>query len=342
MKITVYHGSSNKNLKFNPNKPLMYFTTKKEDARDWADRVILGGKKSNTGSYVYTVELSYNKLYEEGDDFNPEYAEYENSEEKDQIWSEIFFEDIHERREELVKAGFDCFHIELGDDIEYYIIPYECRKNIKWINKETISESIDTLEKPETILNSNFKKWFKNSKIVDEHGNPLVCYHGTPNAGFEEFKPMSHFTKNKDYADHYQSKSASSIVVKQTADNPQTYAVYLSIQNPFDTRDSKAKNIFLNEYRAYYSPELTSKGMIDWMEAEDLIEWLQENHPEYDGLLVDEGGEGGYGTTIKDRGISIIPFNPNQIKSVHNKGSWSSSKNIYEQLNEILQKYLKD
>ena len=79
--MIVYHGSSNKNLRFNPKKPLLFFTTNKEDAKDWADRVILGGKR-NKGSYVYSAELNFKHLYEEGDDFNPEYAEYENSEEK--------------------------------------------------------------------------------------------------------------------------------------------------------------------------------------------------------------------------------------------------------------------
>ena len=110
-------------------------------------------------------------------------------------------------------------------------------------------------------MNDAFWKWFKGSKIVDKDGNPLVCYHGTPNAGFEEFKPMSHFTKNKDYADVYQGRSASSIQYKPTADNPQTYEVYLSIKNPFDTRDRKAREIYLTEYEAYYSPDLTDKGM---------------------------------------------------------------------------------
>jgi hypothetical protein len=28
--------------------------------------------------------------------------------------------------------------------------------------------------------------------------------------------------------------------------------------------------------------------MVDWMEARDLADRLKENHPEYDGLIVDE------------------------------------------------------
>jgi len=33
----------------------------------------------------------------------------------------------------------------------------------------------------------NFKKWFKDSKVVDEEGNPLVVYHGTQSGGFSQF-----------------------------------------------------------------------------------------------------------------------------------------------------------
>lgn len=32
-----------------------------------------------------------------------------------------------------------------------------------------------------------FKRWFKDSKVVDEQGNPLVVYHGTKNGGFASF-----------------------------------------------------------------------------------------------------------------------------------------------------------
>ena len=31
----------------------------------------------------------------------------------------------------------------------------------------------------EPILNDNFYKWFNGSKVVDDNGKPLVCYHGT-------------------------------------------------------------------------------------------------------------------------------------------------------------------
>ena len=150
--------------------------------------------------------------------------------------------------------------------------------------------------------------------IADDNNNPISFYHGTPNGGFEEFNPLSHFTKNKEYAAIYKNPSASSIQVKQTANNPAIYEVNLDINKMFDTRNPLEKNIFNNEYQAYYSPNLTERGLPDWMEAEDLAEWLQSKYPEYDALVVDEGATGGYGDIVKSRGESYIPFNPKQIK----------------------------
>ena len=210
--------------------------------------------------------------------------------------------------------------------------------NIQSMTEEEAKAHLEELKNPKVKFQTKenvtkteaFKKWFGNSKIVDEKGEPLVVYHGTPNAGFEVFKDNSHFTSDKNYANIYQNQGASSISYKKTADNPDTYAVYLSIQKPFDTRDKEARNIFLNEYRAYYSPELTDKGMVDWLEVEELTEWLKENHPEYDGIIADEGGVGGYGLEVINRGVSYIPFSPEQIKSVENKGTFDKKNpNIY-------------
>jgi hypothetical protein len=52
------------------------------------------------------------------------------------------------------------------------------------------------------------------------------------------------------------------------------------------------------------------------MEAEDLSEWLKANHPEYDSLIVDEGGAGGGafgGQPVVLHGESYIPFDSDQV-----------------------------
>lgn len=187
------------------------------------------------------------------------------------------------------------------------------------------------------INSPEFKKWFGNSKVVDENGKPLVVYHGTPNATFSEFRTPAYFTTDKKYAEGYQRQGASYLGYKQSASNPDTYAVYLSIKKPFDTRNKKAKDLFYKEYYGQrgVGSDITEKGLPDWMEAEDLTEWLEESHPEYDGLIVDEGGTGGYGQPVLDRGVAYLPFSPTQIKSVYNKGTFDEKNpNIYYQNRE--------
>ena len=55
--------------------------------------------------------------------------------------------------------------VNVGDDIDFE-------------NKKINSNNSKEL-KQEYLLNDNFWKWFGNSKIVDENGNPLICYHGS-------------------------------------------------------------------------------------------------------------------------------------------------------------------
>lgn len=179
-------------------------------------------------------------------------------------------------------------------------------------------------------LSKEQQEYFKDSKVRDENGNLLVMYHGTPNGEFNVFRPGSYFSSNKEYAKGYENTWASSISSGKEATNPKTYEVYLNIKNPFTLSNDVAKNIYINEYikggnSAYYDPytdytdDINNLDEIDWVEGEDLKEWLQENHPEFDGMILDEGGDGGYGETeYRWRGKSFVPFNSNQIKNVDN------------------------
>lgn len=163
--------------------------------------------------------------------------------------------------------------------------------------------------------------YFKDSIVKDENGNLKVMYHGTPNATFTKFKSGTYFTEHKWYADNFQSQGASSLGYKKTSDNPDTYAVYLNIQKPFDTRNKEAKNIFYNEYYQQWGTgtDLMESGLPDWLDGQDLQEFLEEKGYDYDGLILDEGAVGGYGDTVKSRGLSYVVFNSNQVKSVNNK-----------------------
>ena len=82
--------------------------------------------------------------------------------------------------------------------------------------------------KPQTKT-LQFKKWFADSKVVDENGEPLVVYHGTDRYGFNVFSEDSFFSADYNYAKRYANKGR-----KDTVSG--VYSVYLKIKNPFDIR----------------------------------------------------------------------------------------------------------
>lgn len=178
------------------------------------------------------------------------------------------------------------------------------------------------------------QEFFKDSKVVDEEGNLKVMYHGTPNGDFTKFKSGTYFTDNKEYADRYQNPGASSISSGKTASAPKTFAVHLNIKKPFDLNDAEARDIYINEYikggnamgiNPYLSDaEYAKITTIDWTEAEDLRDFLEENDYDYDGLILDEGADGGYGDEVVSRGSSWMVFSPEQVKSVDNQSPTSS------------------
>lgn len=164
------------------------------------------------------------------------------------------------------------------------------------------------------------QEYFADSKVRDEEGNLLVMYHGTPNAGFTVFKDGSYFTQNEEYAEEYKEQGASYSGYKQEANDPDVYKVYLNITKPFDTRNEAEREIFENEYYGQWGmgTPLMESGLPDWMDGEDLKEFLEENEYDYDGLILDEGGTGGYEEDVKSRGLSYVVFSPEQVKNVDN------------------------
>ena len=170
-------------------------------------------------------------------------------------------------------------------------------------------------------LSEQQQEHFKDSKVRDENGNLLAMYHGTPNGDFTVFRPGTYFTQNPEYAAVYQNPGASSLSVKRNANNPRTYAVYLNIKKPFDTRNPKERKIFMDEYYRKWGTgaPLADSGLPDWTDGMDLQEFIEEMEYDYDGLILDEGATGGYGEEVKSRGLSYVIFSPEQAKDIDNK-----------------------
>ena len=98
-------------------------------------------------------------------------------------------------------------------------------------------------------LNSEeFKRWFRNSRIVDSNGRPLVVYHGTQGK-FKAFDTAqselgSHFgTKNQanefvQTPESEMSREDWAEAVKFEGRTDQIFPVYLSMQNPIRMKDT--------------------------------------------------------------------------------------------------------
>jgi len=165
----------------------------------------------------------------------------------------------------------------------------------------TIHEYLKDHQEAENNLNDNFKRWFSGSKVVDDNGNPLIVYHGSPEE-FDEFEGSAYFTDDYFNADGY---SMDGIV----------YEVYLSIKNPLivDGQDKKWDNI--------ESPYGTSTrevvGNVD--------------RSKYDGIIFINIKDAWFDDEdYQDASTVYVSFSPNQIKSIENSGSWDiENKNIF-------------
>lgn len=168
----------------------------------------------------------------------------------------------------------------------------------------------------------NFWRWAGDTKVVDDHGRPLVVYHGTPNGGFSSFSESTkgertghssddvgyHFTSDPGYAEAYSEgyklesiEAYRGMFGEEPAGTKMppgaaTYPVYLRLQNPLMVGASKQIN----------------KELIERAKTEG-----------HDGIIADMGGAREY-----------VVFAPEQIKSATgNSGRFDpASGNITENI----------
>lgn len=236
--------------------------------------------------------------------------------------------------DEIAKVVVPSDETELITALEENNIPYNTYERD---NKDSRREAVNSAVEEKDIrfslavdtegneLTEQQQKFFKDSKVRDENGNLLVVYHGTPNGEFNTFNNrLNFYTANKEYADRY-----------ATGSNARQYKGYLNITKPFDITDKETKRIFFDEYvkggwsysidpgisRAELEKRIANG--IDWTEADNLKDFIEENELDYDGLILNEGGdptEDG----VRYRGNSYVTFNSNQFKNVDNENPTES------------------
>jgi len=161
---------------------------------------------------------------------------------------------------------------------------------------------------------SNLRKWFGNSKIVNEDGSPMVVYHGTT-ADISEFKVSKeggalgngiYMTPATEYADSYADKKGGNVM-----------PLYASIKNPLVIDGSVARDPMI---------EALVKLGVDRAKAEKIVEKAYDDKGYITNEVRSRAVAQGYDgiTQFKDGKLSeIVAFNPTQVKSVFNKGEFS-------------------
>jgi len=162
-----------------------------------------------------------------------------------------------------------------------------------------------------------FKNWFGKSKMKNADGTPQVLYHGTT-ASFDRFdldNPNKYdmgflgkgiyLTLNEGHAKRYARQKSVRTNAKE-ADRV-VMPLYVRLENPYRETDRKTKQRIKEggiAARNNYKNKLISEG--------------------YDGVLM-------INPTTNEI-TEVVVFDPNAVKSVNNKGSWSREvDNIYEQ-----------
>lgn len=220
------------------------------------------------------------------------------------------------------------------------------------------------LKEYKEYTNDNFIKWFGNSKVVDDNGNPLVVYHGSTSV-FNIFKIASKerdlslfnnpdikwvengvfFSSSKDtansYTYDYSSKKLKAKVrhaymkiiqdqiIKSDLPSDKKKELYFKHKN--DTEHYWDDNFMFKKYdvmECYLSINnpfiLDAEGQL-WTKVIPQI--FNMNLSNYDGLIIKNVIE--TNDIIQD---TYVVFKPNQIKSsTNNNGEFNpNSDNIYE------------
>lgn len=226
--------------------------------------------------------------------------------------------------------------------------------------RETLNSPVSNIKDKRllSILQTN------SSKVVDENGEPLVVYHGTPlsrsqitpdrgwhgdvfvrqEAPFHTFKGGEYsgliFTSvDEDKARSIAEKRAMSIPDDEQGNERWTeegyvYDLYLNLKNPFDPKDSNHVREILQSFGdeiptlAFYGGKGNNVSLEEAvrMASSERNSWLVTETPEFLSKVRELGYDGlvGYDESVK----YMAAFSPNQIKSAtDNTGAFSSEDN---------------
>lgn len=182
------------------------------------------------------------------------------------------------------------------------------------VNYEGTVDEVHGGKKPQqkfslrTPTTPEFKQFFKDSKVVDKNGNPLVVYHGT-NQDVNEFTTQPSALRRKFYAGEIGSwfgddpEIANNFAkgIRSPREGGVVYPVFLNIKNP---KVYSSYETFLSDAKGRRSAPAMRK------------ELMKQG---FDGIHIKDSD-----TDLGGRRDDWVAFNPNQVKSAFNQQPTSS------------------
>lgn len=216
----------------------------------------------------------------------------------------------------------------------------------KFGNKEFTEKTIDPNNpdiryqmRREQTETPEFKRWFGDSKVVDEDGNPLVVYHGTPGKKINVFGERSKSKTTGNITAYFGHFFTSSINEANRYSRWNGYQegniidVYLQIKNPYEMPYS--------EFDSFAMYEFNRMKELDFRFSDnDAVKFRNEAKKQvinrkkelqklgYDGIIV---------ITNSGTVTEYIAFEPTQIKSaISNRGTFDpNNPDIRYQIREV-------
>lgn len=232
--------------------------------------------------------------------------------------------------------------------------PAELQAKISGMDLRTHRASMGIYNKIADITTPEFKAWFGDSKVVDKDGAPLVVYHGSPEV-FDAFdKKYIGLQGKAEGAGFYFTDDPSLARGFKPEKSGKLYEVYLSMKNPLErgqegfsndvfkkilkkiAKDEAARwdqeiaDGFLSNWGDVRSEGLESviNNVVDSLSEETAIDQMNDlvsQNIDFD-IIGDAIKEitGHDGIIVNNDGTNIyVAFNPTQIKSTTNTGSFS-------------------
>lgn len=169
----------------------------------------------------------------------------------------------------------------------------------------------------------SFRSWFKQSAVVDESGGPRVVYHGT-NKRFDAFEVSPkgtygsgiYFCDTVESAGCYVHEDKSALI----------HAVFLSIQNPWVVNaDFESPGAFEEDLDCPIVEAILSlpngRVLLDAAKSDAALRDFNFLDAQFTNVLKALAHDG-IMSTYPDGSMEIIAFDPRQVKSIENTGSF--------------------